>query len=160
MPPAASTRNSKVIKAWREAVYQAFTDPAALIVWLPPGEMTGEIYSFDARVGGGYRMSLFYPASERIFRGKTSEREDNFRSRFVVLDPPNLIAQVVTFNSPDPAFAGEMIMAATFEVEEGGTKVSVVCKDLPPGIRPEDNDAGCQSSLEKLSHYVESGRST
>jgi uncharacterized protein YndB with AHSA1/START domain len=58
---AACTRNSKVIKAPREVVYAAFTDPAALVVWLPPGEMTGEVYSFDARVGGGYRMSLqFY----------------------------------------------------------------------------------------------------
>jgi uncharacterized protein YndB with AHSA1/START domain len=99
MPPVASTRNTKVIKAPREAVYRAFTGPAALLVWLPPGEMTGEVYSFDARVGGGYRMSLFYPASEQVFRGKTSEREDNFTSRFVELDPPNRIVQAVTFNS-------------------------------------------------------------
>jgi hypothetical protein len=61
--------------------------------------MTGEVYSFDARVGGGYRMLLFYPASEQVFRGKTSEREDNFTSRFVELDPPNRIVQAVTFNS-------------------------------------------------------------
>jgi uncharacterized protein YndB with AHSA1/START domain len=99
MPPVASTRNTKAIKAPREAVYLAFTDPAALLAWLPPGEMTGEVYSFDARVGGGYRMSLFYPASEQVFRGKTSEREDNFTSRFVELDPPNRIVQAVTFNS-------------------------------------------------------------
>jgi uncharacterized protein YndB with AHSA1/START domain len=155
MPSAASTRNSKVINAPREAVYRAFTDPAALLAWLPPGEMTGEVYSFDARVGGGYRMSLFYPASEQVFRGKTSEKEDNFTSRFVELDPPNRIVQTVNFYSTDPAFAGEMIMAATFEVEDGGTKVTIVCKHIPPGIRPEDNEAGCQSSLEKLAHYVE-----
>jgi hypothetical protein len=36
--------------------------------------MTGEIHEFDARVGGGYRMSLFYPLDERTFRGKTSNR--------------------------------------------------------------------------------------
>jgi hypothetical protein len=54
------------------------------------------------------------------------------------------------------------MMAATFEVEDGGTKVIIVCGHIPPGIRPEDNEAGCQSSLEKLGHYVElqSGRST
>ena len=38
--------------------------------------MTGEIHEFDARVGGGYRMSLFYPPDERAFRGKTSDQED------------------------------------------------------------------------------------
>src|SRR3989449_5095874 len=56
---AASTRTSRVIKAPREALYRAFTDPAALAVWLSPGEMTGKVHEFDARVGGGYRMSLF-----------------------------------------------------------------------------------------------------
>jgi uncharacterized protein YndB with AHSA1/START domain len=121
--------------------------------------MTGEIYSFDARVGGGYRMSLFYPvaeaASEKVFRGKTSEREDNFASRFVELDPPNRIVQAVTFNSSDPAFSGEMTMAVTFEADGGGTKVTVVCEDIPAGIRTEDNEAGCQSSLDKLARYVE-----
>ncbi len=155
MPQVASTRNTKVIKASREIVYRAFTDPAALLVWLPPGQMTGEVYSFDARVGGGYRMSLFYPASEQVFRGKTSDREDNITSRFVELDPPNRIVQAVTFNSTDPAFAGEMIMAATFEVEDGGTRVTIECEHIPVGVRPEDNEAGCRSSLEKLAHYVE-----
>jgi len=35
----ASTRNSKFIKATPEALYRAFTDPAALAVWLAPGDM-------------------------------------------------------------------------------------------------------------------------
>ena len=72
-PSGISTRISKLIKAPREALYQALIDPAALVVWLPPGDMTGVVHDFDVRVGGGYRMSLFYPASELVFRGKTSE---------------------------------------------------------------------------------------
>jgi uncharacterized protein YndB with AHSA1/START domain len=156
-PSAASTRNSEIIKAPHEALYRAFTNPAALTVWLPPGEMTGEIYSFDARIGGGYRMSLFYPPSEQDFRGRTAEREDNFTSRFVELEPPNKIVQAITFNSTDPAFSGEMTMAVTFESESGGTtKVTVVCEHIPRGIRPEDNEAGCRSSLDKLARYLES----
>ena len=47
---AASTRTSRIIRAPAEALYQAFMDPAALVEWLPPGEMTGEIHAFDARV--------------------------------------------------------------------------------------------------------------
>src|SRR5437667_8644012 len=83
----ASTRTSRVIKAPREALYRAFTDPAALAAWLSPGEMTGKVHEFDARVGGGYRMSLFYPSSDPGHRGKTSEREDRFTARFVELTP-------------------------------------------------------------------------
>lgn len=40
--------------------------------------MIGKIHSFDGRVGGGYRMSLYYPASEDGSPGKTSEKEDRF----------------------------------------------------------------------------------
>jgi uncharacterized protein YndB with AHSA1/START domain len=151
----ACTRTSKVIKAQREALYRAFIDPAALVVWLPPGEMTGKIYNFDARVGGGYEMSLFYPPSEQVFRGKTSAREDRVTARFVDLVPPIRILQAISFHSADPAFSGEMTFEATFEVEDCGTEVTIVCTHIPSGIRPEDNQAGCQSSLEKLARYCE-----
>jgi uncharacterized protein YndB with AHSA1/START domain len=54
----ASVRTSRVIRARPEELYAAFLDPTALVDWLPPAEMTGEIHEFDARVGGGYRMSM------------------------------------------------------------------------------------------------------
>jgi uncharacterized protein YndB with AHSA1/START domain len=155
MNSPASTRTSRVIKASQEALYRAFTDPAALGVWLAPDEMTGTVHEFDARVGGGYRMSLFYPAAEQGYRGKTAEREDRFTARFVGLTPPRRIVQVITFDSTDPAFAGEMTMVVTLERTDGGTEVTILCEDIPPGIRPEDNDAGTRSSLEKLARYIE-----
>lgn len=152
-PPAS--RTSRLINAPPEALYRALTDPAALEAWLSPDEMTGKIHEFDLRVGGGYRMSLFYPPSEQAYRGKTSEREDRFTARFVELAPPTRIVQVITFDSADPAFAGEMTMVATFEKTDGGTEVTLAFENIPPGIRPEDNDAGTRSSLEKLARYVE-----
>ena len=151
----ASTRTSRVIKASREALYRAFTDPLALAAWLSPGEMTGKVHEFDARVGGGYRMSLFYPASEQVNRGKTLEREDRFTARFVELTPPTRIVQAITFDSADPTFLGEMTMVVTFEESDDGTEVTIVFENIPSGIRPEDNDAGTRSSLEKLARYVE-----
>src|SRR3989338_1332522 len=96
-PSSASTRTSRIINASREALYRAFTDPAALAVWLAPGDMTGKIHEFDGRVGGGYRMSLFYPPSAEGHRGKSAEREDRFTARFVELTPPTRIVQAITF---------------------------------------------------------------
>jgi uncharacterized protein YndB with AHSA1/START domain len=152
---ATSTRTSRVIKAPREAIYRAFTDPAALAVWLSPGEMTGKVHDFDGRVGGAYRMSLFYPASERVQRGKTTEREDRFTARFVELTPPTRIVETITFDSKDPTFSGEMTMVVTLEEKDNGTEVTILFEHIPPGIRPEDNDAGTRSSLEKLARYFE-----
>ena len=153
----SSTRNSKCIRASQEALYRAFTDPAALAVWLAPDAMTGEVHRFDYRVGGGYEMSLYYPSSDETDRGKTSAREDRYTARFVELVPPERIVEAITFDTVDPAFSGEMMMEVTLEAEEGGTMVSIFFKDIPPSIRPEDNEAGTASSLERLARYVEEG---
>jgi uncharacterized protein YndB with AHSA1/START domain len=100
-------------------------------------------------------MSLFYPASEQVYRGKTAAREDRFTARFVELTPPTRIAQAIAFDSVDPAFSGEMTMVVTFEERDAGTEVTIVFEHIPSGIRPEDNEVGCQSSLEKLARYLE-----
>src|SRR5262249_18276954 len=110
-----STRTSRVIKASTEALYRALTAPAALRVWLATDQMTAAVNEVDGRVGGGYQMSLFYPLSEQVYRGKTSEREDRFTARFVELTPPTRIIQAITFDSADPTVAGEMSMTVTFE---------------------------------------------
>ena len=154
-PSPASTRTSRVIKASREALYRAFTDPAALAVWQVPDGMTAKVHEFDGRVGGGYQMSLFYPPSEQVYRGKTSEREDRYSARFIELTPPTRIVEAITFDSTDPAFAGEMTMTVTLEERDGGTEVTILFENIPAGIRPEDSDAGTRSSLEKLTRYVE-----
>jgi uncharacterized protein YndB with AHSA1/START domain len=117
--------------------------------------MTGTMHEFDLRAGGGYRMSLFYPATEEEMRGKTAEREDRYAARFVELAPPGRIVQAIRFETVDPAFAGEMVMTVTLEEREGGTEATIAFEHIPPGIRPEDNDAGTRSSLEKLARYVE-----
>jgi uncharacterized protein YndB with AHSA1/START domain len=117
--------------------------------------MTGKIHEFDARVGGGYRMSLFYPASERSFRGKTTDKEDRLSVRFVELVPSVRIVEAVNFDTTDPAFFGEMTMTATFEEVPGGTKVTLLFNNLPPGLRAEDNEAGARLSLEQLARRFE-----
>jgi uncharacterized protein YndB with AHSA1/START domain len=153
--PPGSTRNVKWIKASQEALYRAFTDPAALAVWFAPGDMTAEVHQFDPRVGGGYQMSLYYPTSEKSSRGKTSAREDRYTARFVELTPPSRIVEAITFEADDPAFSGEMIMEVTLEAGGGGTTVTILFKDIPAGIRPEDNEEGTRLTIEKLARYVE-----
>ena len=144
---------SKVVGARPEEVYAAFTDPDALVAWLPPAPMTGRMHRFDARVGGGYRMSLVYPPTERTVRGKTTDREDVVEVRFVELTPPRSIVEAVRFVSPDPAFAGEMTLTVTLEPVADGTEVTLAFANLPPGLRPEDNDAGARASLEQLARH-------
>ena len=125
-------------------------DPVQLVEWLPPGEMTGRLHEFDGRAGGGYRMSLFYPPSEGPHRGKTTAREDMVSVRFVELVPPRRIVEAVTFHTTDPGLQGEMTLVVTLSDVPGGTEVTIECTNLPPGLRPQDNEAGSRESLDKL----------
>jgi uncharacterized protein YndB with AHSA1/START domain len=154
-PTGTSTRTTRVMRAKPEDVYAAFLDPAALVAWLPPAGMTGQIHAFDPRVGGGYEMSLFYPPTERRFRGKTAEREDRVAVRFVELAPPGRIVEAIRFVSSDPAYGGEMTLTVAIEAAAGGTAVTLAFDNLPPGVRPEDNDAGARASLEQLARRFE-----
>ena len=151
----AATRTVRVIRATPEELYRAFLDPEALVAWLPPAGMSGRIHAFDARPGGGYEMSLFYPADERHFRGKTAEREDRVAVRFLELTPPSRIVEAVRFVSDDPAYGGTMTLTVTLEPVAGGSAVTLAFDDLPPGVRPEDNDAGARASLEQLARRFE-----
>lgn len=154
-PTGVSTRTTRVIRASPEAIYAAFVDPVALVAWLPPAGMTGRLHAFDARVGGGYAMSLYYPPTEHRFRGKTAEREDRVAVRFVELTPPRRLVEAIRFVSDDPAYGGETTLTVTLEPVADGTAVTLAFDGLPPGVRPEDNDAGARESLAQLAGRVE-----
>lgn len=146
---------SRVIKASPQKIYEAFVDPDALVSWLPPKGMKGDIFEFDSQAGGAYRMSLTYLQPEHSTLGKTSEDTDVLKGRFLELVPNERIVQSVEFQSDDPAFAGEMIMTWTLAAVPKGTAVTIVCENVPEGIRKEDHDVGLRSSLENLAEYIE-----
>jgi uncharacterized protein YndB with AHSA1/START domain len=151
----ASTVNSKYVKAVPEKVYKAFTDPTLLEKWLVPGEMKGKIGKFDLRVGGGYDMALQYPESENDSPGKTTSKEDQYHTKFLEIIPGERILQSINFNTTEKEFQGEMIMDVTLKGQNSGTLVTIAFENIPNGIKPEDNEKGTESSLQKLAALVE-----
>lgn len=144
---------SRVIHASPEKIYRAHMDPRELISWLPPRGMSGRIEQFEPRLGGTYRMVLTYDQPSAA--AKTTESSDIVQGRFVELVPGRLIAQRVTFDSDDPAFAGEMKITWTFMPVPEGTRVDVRCENVPRGISAEDHAAGLASSLANLAKFCE-----
>jgi hypothetical protein len=47
-----------------------------------------------------------------------------------------------------------MIVSTALAPADTGTKVTILCENVPQGIRPEDNEAGCRSTLEKLAAFL------
>lgn len=153
-----STAVSRVIDAPRTDVYRSFLDPGTVAMWLPPEGMSAQVHHFEPREGGEFRVSLMYrdvADSPGEGGGKTTEDTDTYHGRFVTLVPDERIVEVVEFESDDPEFAGEMRIIVTLTGVDGGTEVTYRCENIPSGIRPEDNEAGCQSSLRKLAALLE-----
>jgi uncharacterized protein YndB with AHSA1/START domain len=145
---------SRTIAAPRTALYDAFMSPQALVTWLPPSGMRGEIERFDPRPGGGYRMTLTYERPGSDTRGKTTADADTVDIRFVELVPNERIVQAADFVSDDPGNAGTMTMTWTFTDVPGGTEVGVLVENAPPGVSEQDHETGIRSSLENLAAFV------
>jgi len=122
--------------------------------WVPPTGMTARMLDFDFREGGSYRMRLTYTGLQRG-PGKTTDDSDEVDVRLVRLIEGKRIEQAVTFESEDPAFSGVMRMTWEFRSAKDGTLVTIRCENVPEGIRPEDHEAGLNSTLENLASFLE-----
>lgn len=145
---------SRVIMASPQTIFQVFVNPESLVSWLPPKGMSGRIDLFEPREGGSYQITLTIETKHSI-SGKTSENTDVARGMFLELVPDKRIVMSVEFDSEDPAFAGVMIQKWLLEADSEGTRVTIVCENVPGGIRKEDHDIGLKSTLENLAYFTE-----
>lgn len=145
---------SRVINASSKDIYNSFINPDAFSLWLPPQGMSAKIETFDVCEGGVYKMSLTYKVADSE-KGKTSRDTDVFQGTFLKLVEDTKIVMSVIFDSEDPAFSNEMIQTWYLETVSEGTRVTIICENVPKGIRKEDHDIGLNSTLENLARFIE-----
>jgi 4-hydroxy-tetrahydrodipicolinate synthase len=148
----STTRLTQHVNAPPVAVYRALLDPSAIAQWRVPGDMTSQVHHFEAREGGTFRVSLTYQDSSA---GKSGEHTDTYHGRFEKLVPNELIVEVMEFETDDPSMRGEMRVTTLLREAPGGTEIEGIHENLPPGVRPEDNEIGWRDSFGKLAAYVE-----
>ena len=101
-----------------------------------------------------FRISLTYDLP--IGTGKTTSQTDTHHGRFVELILDQRIVQALEFETDDPQMQGEMTI--TYELADaqgGGTVLTAVHENVPPGVSPADNELGWNMSLDKLAALVE-----
>jgi uncharacterized protein YndB with AHSA1/START domain len=150
----AQSSASVFVPASPRTVWAAFTEPRRLLQWLPPAPMRGEIHRWEGWAGGGYEMSLHYPQGEPGSPGKTEALEDRVVVRFTEMHAPQRLVEAVAFVTDDPSLKGEMIITTTIEPAPGGSTVTMDFDNLPPGLKPEDNDEGARISLNQLAKVL------
>jgi uncharacterized protein YndB with AHSA1/START domain len=66
VPDKLSLEIKRVIKAPRQRVYAAWTDPAQMKQWFGPEKVQTRELIADARVGGEFRWDLINPEGEEM----------------------------------------------------------------------------------------------
>jgi uncharacterized protein YndB with AHSA1/START domain len=146
------TRVTQFIKAPSGRVYRALIDPNAIRIWKVPTGMTSQVHSFDARVGGRFRISLAYDLPAEV--GKTTAHTDTYQGQFVELVPNERIVEIDEFETSNPELRGEMKITIELADKGGGTEVVGVHEAIPAGVSITDNETGWRIALEKLALLV------
>ena len=144
----SSTKLIRRLGAKRASVYRALVERDAVAAWMFPDGMSIEVHAFEPWVGGMFRISLTYKGDFGI--GKTSARTDTYHGRFLELTPDERVVEILEFETANPAMQGEMKITFTLRDNEDGTELVALHENVPPGIRPADNETGWRMSLARL----------
>lgn len=147
------TRVRRHLNAPPSRVYRALVEADSIERWKAPAGMTATVHEFDGREGGRFRISLTY--DHPTGAGKTTERTDTYRGRFLDLVPDERVVEVDEFETDDPSFQGEMLVIITLADAGDGTDLTAIHEGLPAGVPPADNEAGWRSALDRLAALVE-----
>ncbi|MBK8097716.1 MAG: SRPBCC family protein [Planctomycetes bacterium] len=142
--PTHTIRLHRILKAPPGRVYRAFTDPDAMVKWLPPHGFTGRIHHLDARVGGTYRMS---------FTNLNTGVSHSFGGSYLELVPGERIVHTDAFDNP--GLPGQMRVTITMAKVQVGTELTIVQEGVPAAIPAEFCHLGWQESLQMLAMLVE-----
>lgn len=141
------------LNAPRSKVFETLLDPRRIADWKVPEGMTAQVHAFDARERGEIRVSLTYDQEET--QGKTQKNVDTYHGRFIRLIPDEVIVEVDSFETDDPALQGNMTITYTLTGEDGGTDLLIAHEGLPTGVLESDNELGWRMALVKLASLVE-----
>lgn len=140
-------RLTRLIRAPREEVYNAWLDPKVRKQWwCASPEMKPGVCEIVAEVGGRYRVGMVGPdGNEYVMAGEFTE-----------LDPPNKLAFTLTWDH-DPNFGGNSLVTielfeASFK-DEPATELLLTHERLTKPLERSDHTTGwlgCLKSLGKL----------
>jgi uncharacterized protein YndB with AHSA1/START domain len=139
-----TVRLHRVLRAKPGKVYRAFLDAEAMSKWLPPYGFTCTVQHFEARVGGGFRMS---------FRNFSSGHAHSFRGAYLELVADELIRYTDEFD--DPNLPGVLEVTVALAPVLCGTEISIAQTGIPEAIPLEMCYLGWQESLAQLATLVE-----
>ena len=141
---ASTIRLHRVFKTKPERLYKAFTNPDALVKWMPPHGFIAKVHNMDFRVGGSYRMS---------FTNLTTGNGHAFGGEYLEIVPNQRIRHTDKFD--DPNLPGTMTVTIEIRKAIVGAELNIVQEGVPDVIPAEACYLGWSESLDLLKLLVE-----
>jgi uncharacterized protein YndB with AHSA1/START domain len=138
-----SVEIKRFIKAPRDRVYAAWTDPAQMRQWFGPENVQTRELVADARVGGTFRWDLINSDGEKMtMRGEFRELKSNERVVF-------------SWQWEDDEDWENHISIVTVELDDadGGTELRLTHEQLPNEESRDGHTRGWNSALDKLEKF-------
>jgi len=138
---------TRVFKAPRRLVYEAFSKPEILKRWFGPRGWSLVTCDIDARVGGGFRF---------ILRGPDG-RELGMHGTYREILPPAKSIHTESFDD----FPGESQVTSVFTEHEGNTKLVATIlypsREIRDAVIKSGMEQGAAESYDKLDEMLASG---
>ena len=122
-----------------ERVYQALTDPTALVRWWGPAGFTTPEIDFEPGVGAGYRLGMQPPEGERFY----------LVGEFLEVDAPTRLTFTFRWEDPDPDDRDTSVRVS-LDMVDGRTRMSLWQGPFATDARLALHRNGWTDSLSKL----------
>jgi uncharacterized protein YndB with AHSA1/START domain len=133
----------RVIRAPRERVFRAWTDPDEILKWFAPGECRALQTRVDLRVGGSYHFRVFTHGMEMDLVGVFRE-----------IQAPARLVYTWQFRGGPPPAMPETLVTVEFGETDSGTEVRIKHEKLPSEEVRGQHRLGWEGCLEKLAAHV------
>lgn len=136
---ALSLRLTRLIRAHREAVFRAWTEPAAMREWFCPEGGTVEEAESELRVGGRYRIAMRMPHGLSVATGVYRE-----------IDPPARLVFTWRWEGGEGPKEGETLV--TVELTDSGeaTRLELTHEGFATPDARTGHEQGWSSAFDRL----------
>jgi len=134
----------RLIKAPRDRVYAAWTDPAQLKQWFGPEKVQTRDLIAETRVGGKFRWDLTNSEGEKM----------TCLGEYRELEPGKKIVFTWQWDDDESWENHTSIVTVELSDADGGTELRLTHEQLPNEASRDGHTGGWNSALDKLEKFV------